>query len=525
MDNEIVFASDAPSQTIASRVARGELRPIVRGIYTTDLTRSLEDVVSRNWATIAGRAFPGAVITDRSATTGGKVDGFLYLAHAARDRELALPGLTVAARRGVGPLPEDVQMPGGLYLASTARALVENTAASRSRRGRPRRTLDSAELDDWIDRRCRLYGEDRLAADRQAAEALADSLSADADRVADLNRRIGMALGSRDADSDSHSLAARAAGHPYDPERIDRFDLLVAALRSSGPQSRRGLDPDSPDYENQSFYEAYFSNYIEGTTFTVDEAHSIVHEGRPIPNRAADSHDVLGTYQIVSDPDEMRRRAENPDEFIDLLRLRHATLMAGRPEIAGEFKTKPNQAGQTLFVAPELVAGTLAEGWRRFDQLDTAWERSVYAMFLVSEVHPFPDGNGRVARVMMNAELVAGDQSKIIVPTGYRSEYLGALRRISRDDDPTVYVKALRYLHDYTSQIDWSTDHTARADLTQTNAFAEEEDAPRLFLPRTATVDPFHDQLDPGRSLNDVVAPYMRDGRPVSGYRKPTRHR
>ncbi|HRE02736.1 MAG TPA: Fic family protein [Ilumatobacteraceae bacterium] len=489
MDNDIVFASDLAASTLANRVTRGELRRIVRGIYTTDLTHSLEEIVNRNWAVIVGRSFPDAVITDRSAITGGKVGGYLYLAHDARERELALPGLTVIARRGAGPLPGDVPMPGGLVLASTARALVDNTADSRSRGGRPRRTLDSAELDDWIDRRCRLYGEGRLAADRQQAEALADSLSASANRISDLNRRIGMALGSRDAASGSRSLAARAAGHPYDPDRIERFDTLVAALRSTPPQSRRGLDPGSSDFLVQSFYEAYFSNYIEGTTFTVDEARSIVYEARPIPNRAADSHDVLGTYRIVSDPEEMRYRADSADEFIDLLRSRHALPMGGRPEIAGEFKTKPNQAGQTLFVAPELVAGTLAEGWRRLAQLDTAWERSVYAMFLVSEVHPFPDGNGRVARVMMNAELVAGNQSKIIVPTGYRSEYLGALRRISRDDDPTIYIKALRYLHDYTSQVDWSSDGNANADLMRTNAFAEEDDAPRLTLPRTVTVD------------------------------------
>ncbi len=499
MDNDILFAGDLPSQTASDRVARGELRPIVRGIYTTDLSRPLEEVVNRNWATIAGRAFPDAVITDRSALTGGRVDGYLYLAHGARARELALPGLTVIARRGPGPLPGDNLMPGGLHVASTARALVDNTAPSRSRRGRPRRTLDSAELDNWIDRRCRLYGEDRLDADRQQAEALAEQMAASPGRIADLNRRIGMALGSRDSHSDSRSLAARAAGHPYDPDRIDRFDMLIAALRTAAPQSRRGLDPGSPEFAVQAFYEAYFSNYIEGTTFTIGEARSIVYDREPVPNRAADSHDVLGTFQIVSDPEEMRRRATHPDEFIDLLRSRHATLMGGRPEIAGEFKTKPNQAGQTLFVAPELVAETLVEGWRRLDQLDTAWERSVYMMFLVSEVHPFADGNGRVARVMMNSELVAGDQAKIIVPTGYRSEYLGALRRISRDDDPTVYIKALRYLHDYTSQIEWTDDETAFADLTRTNAFAEEEDAPLLALPYTAAVDPFPDRSSSGR--------------------------
>jgi prophage maintenance system killer protein len=45
------------------------------------------------------------------------------------------------------------------------------------------------------------------------------------------------------------------------------------------------------------------------------------------------------------------------------------------------------------------------EGYQRLADLDTAWERSVLAMFVVSEVHPFDDGNGRVARIMMNAEL------------------------------------------------------------------------------------------------------------------------
>ena len=205
-------------------------------------------------------------------------------------------------------------------------------------------------------------------------------------------------------------------------------------LRSAAPQSRRGLDPASASFALQAFYEAYFSNYIEGTTFTVDEARSIVFEGRPIPNRAADSHDVLGTYQLVSDPEEMTRLASNPDQFLELLLARHTTVMCGHPDIAGAFKTKPNQAGQTLFVSPELVAGTLAEGWRRLEQLDTAWERAVYTMFLVPGVHPFTDGNGRVARVMMNAELVTGKQTKSIVPTGYRSEYLAS--RLNRRSAP-----------------------------------------------------------------------------------------
>jgi len=41
-------------------------------------------------------------------------------------------------------------------------------------------------------------------------------------------------------------------------------------------------------------------------------------------------------------------------------------------------------------------------------------------MFMISEVHPFNDGNGRIACVMMNAELVRADQSHIIIPTVFR---------------------------------------------------------------------------------------------------------
>jgi Fic family protein len=54
------------------------------------------------------------------------------------------------------------------------------------------------------------------------------------------------------------------------------------------------------------------------------------------------------------------------------------------------------------------------------------------------------DGNGRVARVMMNAELIAGAQARIIVPTVFRDDYLDGLRMLSRQDRPGVLIQALR---------------------------------------------------------------------------------
>jgi fido (protein-threonine AMPylation protein) len=38
---------------------------------------------------------------------------------------------------------------------------------------------------------------------------------------------------------------------------------------------------------------------------------------------------------------------------------------------------------------------------------DGPFRRAAFQMFLISEVHPFRDGNGRMGRIFMNAELVA----------------------------------------------------------------------------------------------------------------------
>src|SRR2546430_16834549 len=89
----------------------------------------------------------------------------------------------------------------------------------------------------------------------------------------------------------------------------------------------------------QAFFKAYFSNFIEGTEFAVDEARAIVFEGVIPRNRPADAHDVLGTFRLVSDAKEMERLSQSPEAFLDLLRQRHRTIMGGRPEASpGELK-------------------------------------------------------------------------------------------------------------------------------------------------------------------------------------------
>lgn len=523
----LIFSDEAPRSTIAGMVRRGILARLGAGVYTTDTTRSPEEVVRRHWPDIAGHLFPAATITDRSAPRSGPVDGVLYLAHERRDREVELPGILISARRGAPPQPDDIALPSGLHLASQARGLTENAMASRARHGSPPRRLTRSELGEWIDQICRLDGEERLNRLRDRARSLAPTLGVGDKAFATLDTLIGAALGTKDVANLPPALHARRYLKPYDPKMTAMFDLLSAALRASPPQAQ-GAQPSNALLP---FYEAYFSNYIEGTEFTLDEAVGIVY-GDLIPNgRSEDAHDIIGTFRVVSDLSEMSRVPASAQEFIDLLRSRHAVVMAGRRDKRpGELKELANQAGGTLFVDPSLVEGTLTEGYGRLVDLDTAWERSVMAMFVVSEVHPFDDGNGRIARIMMNAELQAAGQMRTVIPTVFRDDYLGALRRLSRQEDPSVLIKALRFANDWTARIDFSDLEGARAQMAATHAFEVADDGVRLLMPSremfgaAAPVDLTAVTEGSGEHGTVLVRPYTKkDGTSVRGHRRAPR--
>src|SRR5664280_2330439 len=114
--------------------------------------------------------------------------------------------------------------------------------------------------------------------------------------------------------------------------------------------------------------------------------------------------------------------------------------LGGRPEMSpGGFKERANCAGSTEFVAPGLVEGTLRSGFETGGSLTSPFARAVFMMFLVSEVHPFADGSGRIAR-MMN---VHAGELRIVIPTVYRLNHLAALRAATSAASLLVWVAAL----------------------------------------------------------------------------------
>lgn len=150
--------------------------------------------------------------------------------------------------------------------------------------------------------------------------------------------------------------------------------------------------------------------------------------------------------------------------------------MGGRPEVApGAYKDRPNRAGTTFFVHPDLVQGTLREGFALRDTLPPGLARATFVTFLVAEVHPFADGNGRVARLAMNAELSAAGLCRVMVPPVYRDEYLAALRALSANANPTPLWRVIDRAQRWTSLMPWTGRDRVVELMEQTNALVTPE--------------------------------------------------
>jgi Fic/DOC family protein len=486
---EVIVSTSARSASVSRAVAAGKLRKLGFRLYTTNLTEDPKSIVRRHLWDIAAGFFPGGLVADRTALELQPApDGSVFLV-AAKGGKITLPGVTLRARRDLGPQPDDFSLRDGLYCMSTARALLENMRPSRARSG-VARTLKRSEIEAWLEQFLRNSGEERLNALRDQIKAVAPTLKVEG-AAAEIDELIGTLLGTRSGKLASHVAKARARGFSFDPQRIALFEKLHDALRRFPPEPARAWHPAGRAAINQAFFEAYFSNFIEGTEFAVDEASAIVFDGVIPPNRPADAHDVLGTFRLVSRAEEMTRLPKTADSLLDLLRQRHRSIMAGRPEKApGEFKQRPNQFGSLVFVAPDDVHGTLVEGFRIYQRLSEPLHRSIFMMFLVSEVHPFEDGNGRVARVMMNAELAAARQVRVLIPIVYRSNYISSLRALSGSPWPEPIIKTLAFAQRYVAAIPWDDMKRARSVLTRTNAFVRPEEGDdkgiRLRVPDAA---------------------------------------
>jgi hypothetical protein len=443
------FSEPSIRRALARTAKTGKIRRLVPGLYTDNLSDQVERVIRRGAMMIASALFPDAVLTGRSgielqpAKQGDQE--VLFLSDGGSRRNVDVGPLQFRFDGRQGKMEGDLPYLGKLYRASAARALLENLAPSRARGSAITRTLGQAGVERLIEKVCLREGEARLNELRDEARTIASTLGLDKEYET-LSGIIGTLLGSRNVTLVTGLLRARAAGSPWDQDCLNRMVLLRRHLETIALPERPDTSTAPGAREALSFVEAYFSNYIEGTRFLVNEAKEIVFDRRVPEKRPLDGRDVLETFKQVAALGKLPQRQLKWLDLREELLSRHGDLMGGRPDkLPGKFKIEPHGAGNTVFVDPGLVEGTLAAGVDLLADVTSPFARALLIHFLLTDVHPFADGNGRISRIMMNKELVVAGHSGIVIPSVHREEYLDTLRQLSRSDRSDGLVRLLDF--------------------------------------------------------------------------------
>ncbi|MDE0419113.1 MAG: Fic family protein, partial [bacterium] len=98
-----------------------------------------------------------------------------------------------------------------------------------------------------------------------------------------------------------------------------------------------------------------------------------------------------------------------------------------------------------------------------FDLLESETEpsgRAVLGHWLFGYVHPYPDGNGRVARFVMNAMLASGGYQWTVIRVEDRDAYLAALESASIDQDIRPFAQFVA------DRVEWSLERAVSVHTT-----------------------------------------------------------
>ncbi len=113
-----------------------------------------------------------------------------------------------------------------------------------------------------------------------------------------------------------------------------------------------------------------------------------------------------------------------------------------RPEVLAGYRDNAVYLRTSRYVPPrwETVRDAMPTLFDLIEQEPEPSVRAVLGHWLVGFIHPYPDGNGRIARFMMNAMLASGGYPWTVIRVEDRTPYLNALDSASIDMDITPFA-------------------------------------------------------------------------------------
>lgn len=182
----------------------------------------------------------------------------------------------------------------------------------------------------------------------------------------------------------------------------------------------------------------YTSNAIEGNSLTESETKVVIEDGLTLEGKPLnDIFEAVGhakAYDYMYDISHDSPITE--DVVCNLHKLFYQQI---NPENAGTYRRVP------VFISGSKYAvSPVAEISKRMQQLlhwYNSHEGKLHPVILAAElhkrfvfIHPFIDGNGRMARLLMNLSLMRNDYNIAIIPAICRAEYISALEIAHCDD-------------------------------------------------------------------------------------------
>ena len=224
--------------------------------------------------------------------------------------------------------------------------------------------------------------------------------------------------------------------------RVDALRDEIGAMRPLTPeQAGRAMQRLRMEW-------TYHSNAIEGNSLTYGETRALLMHGVTAHGKPLKDHLDIRRHREVIEYLEGFVRSGEP-LTLAAIREMHRMLMGDtygvsaetpdgervkRDVQGGEFKTLPNnvvtETGEThYYTTPQETPAAmtdLVDGLRQSDDAHPVVRAALFHHAFV-EIHPFPDGNGRTARVLMNLLLMRAGYVPAVIRQEQRPAYYGAL--------------------------------------------------------------------------------------------------
>ena len=135
-------------------------------------------------------------------------------------------------------------------------------------------------------------------------------------------------------------------------------------------------------------------------------------------------------------------RSDAPALTEDIIKRLHYLFYCGIDlNAAGQYRTEQVFITGTEYLppAPEDVPGQMSEFMEELAKKDAMHPvaYAAYAHRRLVDIHPFRDGNGRTARLLMNLILVSKGYCLVTIPPVLRLDYISALQQAQRSVAPS----------------------------------------------------------------------------------------